>query len=273
MFTPVTQLTNLGISNYDGLTGQFKRALGYGFAGQIGYTWSHGLDDVSNGGSGLPYNGQTSLTGQVSPNVTNNYSNSDYDIRNSMVADMIWDTPWKSSREGMNYLVAGWTVSSKFYVRSGTPFSIVDSQLAGDLGGGSINGTMLATLKSGSLPSSCGPGAVATACLNSSQFLSSGSETNYGNLARNSVYGPGYTDVDASIYKKFSLGEKMNLRIGISAYNLLNHPNFAAPGHDVARPGFGLITGTVTPPTSAYGSFQGSAVSGRVAVLTGKFTF
>jgi hypothetical protein len=273
MFTAVTQLTNLGISNYDGVTVQFKRALGYGFAGQIGYTWSHGLDDVSNGGSGLPYNGGTSLTSQVSPSVTNNYSNSDYDIRNSMVADLIWDLPWKTSNHALNYVVGGWTLSSKFYVRSGTPFSIVDGQLAGDLGQGSINGTMLATFKGGSLPSSCGPGAVATACLSSSQFAAPGSETNYGNLARNSIYGPGYTDIDTSLYKKFNLGEKMHLQVGVSAYNLFNHPNFAAPGHDISRGGFGLITSTVTPPTSAYGAFQGSAVSGRIAVLTGKFTF
>jgi hypothetical protein len=273
MFTNVTQLTNLGISNYDGVTAQFKRALGYGFAGQIGYTWSHGLDDVSNGGAGEFYNGGTSLTSQVSPNVKNNYSNSDYDIRNSMVADMIWDLPWKTSNHGLNYVVGGWTLSSKFYVRSGTPFSITDSQLAGELGGGSIGGTMLATYKGGGLPSSCGPAAVATACLNSANFVPSGSETNFGNLARNSIYGPGYTDVDTSLYKRFNLGERMHLQVGVSAYNLFNHPNFGAPGHNIAVPGFGLITNTVTPPTSAYGSFQGSAVSGRIAVLTGKFSF
>jgi hypothetical protein len=65
----------------------------------------------------------------------------------------------------------------------------------------------------------------------------------------------------------------MYLQVGASAYNLFNHPNFAAPGHNVATPGLGLIEGTVTPPTSAYGAFQGSAVSGRIMVLTGKFVF
>jgi outer membrane receptor protein involved in Fe transport len=273
MFTSVTQLTNLGISNYDGLTVQFKRAISYGFSGQIGYTWSHGLDDVSNGGSGLPYNGSNSLTSLVSPNVVNNYSNSDYDIRNSLVADMIWDVPWKSSSKGANYFVGGWTLSGKFYVRSGTPFSIIDSQLAGDIGAGSIGGTMLATLKSGTLPSSCGPSATATPCLGSATFAAAGTETGFGNIARNDVYGPGYTDMDLSLYKRFEMGEHAHLQVGLSAYNFLNHPNFAAPGHNVAVPGFGLITSTVTPPTSAYGAFQGSAVSGRIIVLTGKFVF
>ena len=34
-----------------------------------------------------------------------------------------------------------------------------------------------------------------------------------------------------------------------------------------------LITSTAIPPTSAYGAFQGSAVSGRVLVVTGRFNF
>jgi hypothetical protein len=273
MFTAVTQLTNGGVSNYDGLTVQFKRALGYGFSGQVGYTWSHDLDDISNGGSGLPYNGQTSLTSQVSPTLSNQYSNADYDIRNSLVADFVWDLPWKTSNKGANYLVSGWTLASKLYFRSGTPFSVIDSQLAGELGSNSIGGTMLAQFKGGSLASSCGSAAVNTPCYSSSSFVPSGSETNFGNLARNAIYGPHYDDVDMSLYKRFALGERMHLQIGLTAGDLFNHPNFAPPGHDIALPGFGLITGTVGPPTSAYGAFQGAAVSGRVAVLNGKFTF
>ena len=35
----------------------------------------------------------------------------------------------------------------------------------------------------------------------------------------------------------------------------------------------GTITSTVTPPTSIYGTGQGASVSGRLMVLTGRFTF
>lgn len=273
MFTSVTQLTNNGISNYNGLTVQYKRALAYGFSGQLGYTWSHALDDVSNGGSGLPYNVLTSLTSQVGPLASMSYASADYDIRSSLVADFLWNMPFKTSSPGLNTLVRGWVLSSKFYFRTGTPFSIVDPFLAGELGGGSINATMLAQYIGGTLPKSCGASAVNTACFSDSSFAGPTAETAFGNLGRNALYGPGYQDIDTSLYKRFMVTERMYFQLGVSAYNLFNHPNFAPPNHNVGLPGFGLITGDVSPPTSAYGAFQGSAVSGRVAVLNGKFVF
>jgi hypothetical protein len=53
---------------------------------------------------------------------------------------------------------------------------------------------------------------------------------------------------------------------------VLNHPNFANPSGTLSG-SLGLISATVGPPTSIYGSFQGASVSGRVAVVTGRFTF
>ena len=61
--------------------------------------------------------------------------------------------------------------------------------------------------------------------------------------------------------------------IGASAFNLLNHAHFADPNANIASGGVGTIGGTVSPPTSAYGAFQGSLISGREVVLTGKFNF
>jgi hypothetical protein len=60
--------------------------------------------------------------------------------------------------------------------------------------------------------------------------------------------------------------------VGAQFANLFNHPNFASPNSDVAT-GVGSITSTVGAPSSPYGSFQGSAVSGRVIVLTAGLHF
>jgi len=277
-FATVTALTNSGWSNYDGLTVQYKRAFGYGFAGQVNYTWSKALDTVSNGGAGLPFTlATTAYTGQSNPVIQNTYSYADYDIRHNFLGDLLWDLPFKYHHAWATNLLGGWTFSSKIYIRSGTPFSVVDSLLSGELGGGfaGIPGTLLATSTAtgSTMQLTCTPRAVNTPCLDANNFVAAGAETGLGNLPRNSFRGPGYTSFDFAAYKGFLLHDKYKLTLGASMYNVFNHPNFAPPNNDIASGGFGSIEGSVIPPTSAYGAFQGSSVSGRVVVMNGRITF
>jgi len=51
---------------------------------------------------------------------------------------------------------------------------------------------------------------------------------------------------------------------GANFYNVFNHPNFANPVNGISSGQFGTIQSTVVPPTSPYGKFVGSAVSGRL---------
>ncbi len=279
-FNQVTELTNGGYSNYDALTVQFRRTLSHGFQGQVSYTWAHALDTISNDGSGEPYSFCSGCSNTVlsSPSIRNNYGNADYDIRHNVVADFVWDTPWKPSNRLIYNVLGNWTLSSKFFARTGTPFSVVDGLLAGALSP-TVNATSAtgqATLLASAIApvnASCGASSVNTPCFNSNQFVTSLSETTFGNLGRNAFRGPGYFDIDTSVFKNINITEKLRFQIGASAYNIMNHPHFQNPNANIAAGGLGLITTTAVPPTSAYGSFQGSAVSGRILVLTGRFQF
>jgi len=271
-FSGITELTNGGISNYNGLSIQFRRAFAYGFQGQLSYTWSHALDDVSNGGSGLPFSG-SSLTSISQPSIAANYGNADYDVRHNFLADFVWTTPWKLQNKILDMAMNNWTVGGKFFLRSGLPYSIIDGNLAGQVGP-NTSATMLASYAAANgVSRSCGTGAVNTACYSLSDFVAAGSETTFGDVSRNSFFGPGYFDIDASLFKNFPIRDRMKLQIGAQAYNLMNHPHFANPNGNVSGGGFGMITGSVIQPTSPYGAFQGSAVSGRVMVVTGRFVF
>jgi hypothetical protein len=151
---------------------------------------------------------------------------------------------------------------------------VIDSNLPG-LISTAINPalpTVMTAQATGPVPYSCGTGAVNNPCFASSAFAAAGTETGYG-VGRDSVFGPGYFDIDTAVYKHFPIKEWGRFTVGASFYNLLNHPNFANPNANVAAPGLGLITSTVSAPTSAYGAAQGSAVAGRVIVFTGRFSF
>ena len=129
-FSGVTELTNTGISRYDGLSLQFRQSLAWGFQGQISYTWSHALDDISNGGAGITYSG-SSLGGPGSPSLRASYSNADYDVRNNVVADFLWNTPWKLRNHLLDEALNNWTAGGKIFLRSGTPFSIIEASWPG----------------------------------------------------------------------------------------------------------------------------------------------
>jgi hypothetical protein len=275
-FNTITSISNTGWSNYDGLSVQFRRALGFGFQGQLGYTWSHALDTVSNGGLTLFFSAFDSLTNQINPYNLRalNYSNADYDIRHNLTADFVWEIPYKSSNKAMSTILGGWSLGSKVYARTGTPFSVINSRIPGRLSA-STGATILAQTIA-PVATHCSDAAVDTPCFTASQFApttGAALQTTFGNLPRNSFRGPGYFDWDTTIYKNFKIAERARFTLGASAYNLFNHANFANPAGNAAVGGLGLLYSTVGPPTSPYGSFQGSAVNGRVLVVTGKFAF
>jgi outer membrane receptor protein involved in Fe transport len=273
-FLNITEIENQGKANYNGLTFQFRRAFAHGFQGQINYTWSHDLDDVSNGGSGLPFSfTSATVSNLINPNIAKDYGNADYDIRNNVTGDFLFDTPWKFSNRGLNYLLGTWSLSSKLYVRSGVPETLSDSLLQNQ-----FEGTLNATLTPDAIsriPGSCGNAAVngAVPCLSQSMFMPAGTEPGFGNIGRNTLFGPGYFNIDTTLYKNIAITERVRFVIGASAYNILNHPHFADPASNVASGALGGIYSTVSSPTSAYGAFQGSLVSGRELVLTAKFKF
>jgi len=199
---------------------------------------------------------------------------------------VVYQEPFKSGSRILNEFAAGWTIGAKTYYRGGEPFTLTDAAAA-NAGYTNLGGTfMVQNLASRSAlmnTSASNPHAAAangvpgvgTPSLNYNQY-SDPSATNFGTLRRNSLYGPHYADTDLSVVKKVVTAEGFTFSIGANAYNAFNNVNFAAPSagyNSGAQGSFGLITGTVAPPTSPYGSFQGAAVTQRVLQVHGKITF
>jgi hypothetical protein len=272
----VLTLTNNGVSNYNGLTAAVQEQFTHGFSGMFSYTFSHTLDNVSNGGI-LPYSNNNSLLNQLSPFSATalNYSNSDYDVRHSLNASYVWDLPVKLSNQKLNTLVGGWTLSGTFFYRTGLPFSVTDGATTGDIANGGFNlfnATVLGQpITSVSL--NCGAAAVDSPCLSSTQFASGAAVSTFGTIPRNSFRGPGYFNTDLGLKKTFRLTERFGLTLGANAYNILNHPNFANPVSDLSSSAFGTIINAVQPPTSPYGAFAAAATDARIVQVMGRLTF
>ena len=277
-FGRITAYTNNAHSNYSGLQVNYKRN-SHGLTGQVSYTWSHSLDTISNAGTGENWNGG-SVTNQITPNLgagNLNYSNSDYDVRHNISGDGVYEEPFKFSNKILDNLAGGWVLGAKSYFRTGEPFSIETTQ-SGDYP--QLGSVMMAQTVAGVTQSHIFNNTTKAAhycvngpCLDVNQFVTPGAQTTFGNLRRNVLYGPHYMDTDLALTKRVYKRESMALAIGANAYNIFNKANFANPSSVVGSSTFGLITGTVAPPTSPYGSFQGAAVTQRVLQVHGKFTF
>jgi hypothetical protein len=246
-FGTVNELKNAGWSNYNGVTATLVRRFGFGFQGSLNYTYSHSLDTVSNGGL-LPYSFSgdgDSFLSQIDPHNLRklNYGNSDYDFRHVISANYLYQLPIKSSNRALNYAIGGWSLSGTVFFRTGQPFSVYDSS-GGSPGYYLNNGTaavVLADYIGG--PTSCfqaHPG-----CLDvlAGGFVAAGSQTDFGNLPRNSFRGPHYFNADFSLQKDIKLTERFVFTLGANAFNVFNHPNFANPDADLQNSGAGNTFG------------------------------
>ena len=281
-FSTITEVGNYGVSNYNGLTVAVTRHVSDSFQLQASYTWSHALDDVSNGGF-LPFNlgTNTSIINPQNPYCfkCSNYGNADYDARHQFNATYLWHTP-KLHNFFLN-LIADWSISGTFFYRTGLPFTVIDGADSGTLAGFNYGNFLFANSNVG--PLSCGNSAVfnnfatTTPCMNPSQFSAALSPTgafSFGNQRRNQVYGPAYFN-DLTLMKNFRLPkwESAELQIGAQAFNVLNHPNFDQPVGDISNPQFGFINRTVATPTSIFGSFLGADASPRALQIRAQLRF
>jgi hypothetical protein len=69
----------------------------------------------------------------------------------------------------------------------------------------------------------------------------------YGNVGRNTVYGPGMQTMDLGVVREFSIAEKARFEARAEFFNALNHTNLGTPNRFVNTASFGSITEVSTP--------------------------
>jgi hypothetical protein len=270
----VTQYRSGTTANYNGLQITVRQQFAKGLSGHFNYTWSHALDYVSNGGQN-EFSQADSLISQLVPGtLITNYADADYDIRHVVSADFIYAPRFNMQNRFLNHLASDWQVGTKITWHTGLPFSVTDGNASVTNGPLSI----LAIPTGGQIigGGGCDKSAVDTPCLLSTGFVDGSALAAYPRFSfqnRNMFRGPGYFNADLSLFRNFRLGETATFGVGMTAYNVLNHPNFANPDTNYSSPTFGMITSTVSQPNSPYGNGLGFDGSVRAIQLSGKLTF
>jgi hypothetical protein len=283
-------------SHYTGLqTSVTKQFAGLTLRGN--YTYSHCLDEVSNGGL-LPF----STLGILYPlpgDLRKEYGNCDYDVRHNLSAFGIYEIPFHSGHAGLRYMLSGWQVSQTAFLHSGLPFSVVSAPYTANNEGvfqGSgpqyANRVPSVPLYRKSLvtgvtqPGSLqwlNPDAFASVVDPSTGACAGGDSSvncQFGDSGRNNYRGPHFTYSELYVTKKVQLSEHVTFRFDTQFFNLFNHPNFALPTNQAGTPGkpgtqtgFGALTSTISPPTGLLGVGLGGDSSPRMIAFQGRIEF
>lgn len=141
--------------------------------------------------------------------------------------------------------MADWKLSGILSLESGRPFSIYAS---GDpmAGIGGIPAELVGIVGNPILDTSRSKGAKVAEYLNISQFSNPVPGT-FGNLGRNILTGPGFSNMDASLVKGFpipKLGEGGLAQLRLEGFNVFNRTNFGLPDTGLTSPTFGQLTST-----------------------------
>ena len=297
-FGAVTQFSTGANSQYDGLQLSAMKRLGHGLMGQINYTWSRCMDTVSNGGFL-----QFSAGGILAPlpgELARDYGPCDYDIRNNLNAQYVYQLPIKVQNRLLGYALNGWQVSGTAFWHSGIPFSVLSTSYSAN-GNGIVNGSgpQFASINPGvplyehhPIPGVTQPGTVQW--LNPDAFVStvdpstgacfdgdSPANCQFGNLGRNALRGPDFAWSDFYLTKSFALSERVRLRFDTQFFNVFNHPNFGLPsmalagipGRPSTQTGFGALTYATSPPTGLLGVGLGGDSTPRMIAFQLRLEF
>lgn len=233
-------------SAYHALQVKMDRKLSAGFLMSTAYTYSKALGFRKDVG------GEGGINIYVA-DIRINYAPVEYDRRHTFVNSVIYELPFGKGKPLLSSgagskLLGGWQVSSILTMMTGIP--LVFS------GGGALNAP-----GNSQVPNIIGPFRVlhgigkGNTWFDTSAF-SKGPDNTLGTAPRIAFSGPGLFNLDASLFRRFPVSERVGLEFRAEAFSVTNTPQFSNPNTNFNSSSFGQVTSTRTAPDGGNRSVQ-----------------
>ena len=218
-------------SNYHSLQTALNKPFSKGFFVKAAYTWSKAMNRQNDDG--------WDTVNWNSPDLLyKNYGPAGYDRTHVFQLGFVAELPMGKNGSGaLNAIIKDWSLNGIFAAFTGTPFSVTASGASLNAPGNAQYADLVGT------PNKTGAIGADTPYYDTSAWAPV-EEVRPGNTGRNSVRGPGWWNLDLSLFRRFPVGKKVNLEARIEAFNVTNTPHFTNPNASVNSGGFMTITGT-----------------------------
>jgi Carboxypeptidase regulatory-like domain len=257
----IQYLTDAGMANFNALEVKVTKRESRNLSFLGSYTYGHNLD---NGPA--PFNlGHINNDNPQNPyDPAAEYATSDSDVRQNFVFSGLYRLPigigqkfFSNWGRATNLVLGGWQLNSIYIMQSGTPVNVI----RGNNPSGILPGLRPNVTGNPNLPRSQ---RTMLKYFNTSAFNINGLGADSfapGDAGRNIVTGPGYINLDSSIFKELPIREAMKLQLRFEAFNTLNTPHFANPDGDFSDGTFGQI------------QRENGNEANRIIQIAGKFIF
>lgn len=214
-FSFLRSVGNRSESDYRSLQLKFDRQLRAGLKVLVSYTWAQSTDNANRDSA------RRVLLASANP--AEDLGASDFDVRHSLTGLIFYQLPAPVAHGFGNRLLRNWAIESFFNARSAKPVNVLYG-FPTTYGFAYVRPNVVAGeplyLLDPTLPGGWR--------INPNAF-SIPSEFTQGDLARNSLRGFPFYQIDLALRRGFNLSEATNLEFRADAFNLLNHPNFQDP--------------------------------------------
>jgi len=243
-------------ANYNALQVTLKRKSSSGLQYQVFYTYSKSIDEKSTLAGG---------ESRQEPNTVLDFQNrrtdrgrSSFDARHNLVPTITYPLPFRFQQKAVAMILGGWAVNGIGTFRTGEPF-------AGRVGRSqSGNGDRWFPDRPNLNPgfSNDPTHGVTAGCKGVAAGQKLGTPDlwydpcafsvpaagTYGNLGRNTITGPGFSNVDFSADKVFKPSDRVNVQFRAEIFNLFDQAHFYIPGFNVFSGSAGHITRLTSSP-------------------------
>jgi hypothetical protein len=236
-FALIQSIESNGNSTYHALQLTLNKRFGAGYSILSSYTFSKFIDMTSDDG-----HGSTSSLATDPFNWNFDHGIADNNRRHRFTTSFVWEVPAFRKAGGLKgSVLGGWQLNGIVLLQSGVPFSCqagVNRSLSGGAGDRCdlIGSGPVATYGDGSIKK----------YFDTSRFALPALST-FGIAGRNILQGPGYANVDMSVFKRFRITESKSLALRWEVFNVFNRANFGNPSGSFSSAVFGQITSAMDP--------------------------